>query len=293
MPDNIIPTLERLQALNKTKFIEVSDFNKTNYTSIDRTPFVYYIKWSTNNIHYIGSRYGKNVLPHSLMTTYFTSSTKVKKYMQTYGLPDVVIILKTFKNEIDTREYESILLKTFNASKNRYFLNCSNGNKNFNCTAWSSESRTKASVTHKNLPKILCKHCNKEFKVTNYSRYHGDKCSMFTGIANKGFPHTDKTIQKISEIIKNLPKILCKHCNKEFSKLNYKQFHGDNCSVFTGEKIKKPLHSNATKNKMRLNALNRPKILCEHCNKMIDKGNYAQSHGDKCKLRVIVFQTPS
>jgi predicted GIY-YIG superfamily endonuclease len=42
-------------------------------------------------------------------------------------------------------------------------------------------------------------------------------------------------------------------------------------------------HSENTKIKQRQKALNREKIICEKCQKIIDKSNYSRWHGNKCK----------
>jgi hypothetical protein len=42
-------------------------------------------------------------------------------------------------------------------------------------------------------------------------------------------------------------------------------------------------HSDSTKNIQSQKALNREKITCEHCLKIVDKSNYSRWHGSKCK----------
>lgn len=45
------------------------------------------------------------------------------------------------------------------------------------------------------------------------------------------------------------------------------------------------MHSDRTKEQMSESSKLTPKILCPHCDKMFDPGNYAQSHGDKCRKK--------
>lgn len=77
----------------------------------------------------------------------------------------------------------------------------------------------------------------------------------------------------------------------------YEEIHGADKAAEIREKLSKagsgkkrgpsPLrgttHKDETISAMRATALARPKTKCPHCHKMLDAGNYAQFHGDKCK----------
>ena len=42
-------------------------------------------------------------------------------------------------------------------------------------------------------------------------------------------------------------------------------------------------HTNETKLKMSITAINKPKLLCQYCNRYFDPGNFGKYHGSKCK----------
>ena len=46
-------------------------------------------------------------------------------------------------------------------------------------------------------------------------------------------------------------------------------------------------HSEETKEKQRLKALNRIKEKCEYCNKEVSPSMFARWHGDNCKNKII------
>src|SRR5574343_500837 len=97
-----------------------------------------------------------------------------------------------------------------------------------NTTPITQKERLKRSERVKNEPKISCEHCGKTLHKNNYIQFHGDKCSVLTGVSavsketrNK---ISKKRILKLDEFkyrMKNLPLIICEHCNKEFTKDKY------------------------------------------------------------------------
>lgn len=88
--------------------------------------------------------YAKGCLLSDIMTTYFTSSKKVKSYIKENGIPDIIVIDKIFNNKEFATLYEEQYLTNINAAKSKKFLNSHNSNKNFLNT---EESIEKARVT--------------------------------------------------------------------------------------------------------------------------------------------------
>lgn len=78
--------------------------------------------------------------------------------------------------------------------------------------------------------------------------------------------HTKETKELISQ--KNKGK---KH-TKEFCKNRSNIMKNNN-----------PMDNPESVEKIRIKALNRPKILCEYCNNSFDPGNFQKSHGENCK----------
>ena len=92
----------------------------------DRIPYCYLIGWSKLGKYYYGCQYGKNCNPKNLMRTYFTSSKLVKKYIDKYGIPDVIQIRKIFNNVKECRLWEIKVLTRLNATLRDDFLNLRN-----------------------------------------------------------------------------------------------------------------------------------------------------------------------
>jgi len=61
-----------------------------------------------------------------MLTTYFTSSKHVKRYIEQNGLPDEVVIEKMFDCPKEAREWESRRLQEMDAMNSPYFLNKTN-----------------------------------------------------------------------------------------------------------------------------------------------------------------------
>ena len=94
-------------------------------------PFTYFLQWTTINKCYYGVRYAQGCNPTDLMTTYFSSSKKVKELITNIGLPDVYFVDEVFDNKQDAVKYEHNYLKEINAAKCKSFLNRTNGWKEF------------------------------------------------------------------------------------------------------------------------------------------------------------------
>lgn len=72
----------------------------------------------------------------------------------------------------------------------------------------SEISKKHSATTH---AKITCEHCNTEVSKPNYSKYHGDKCKVLTGIDFK----PEKTP--------------CKYCGKLCAPALLNRWHNENC----------------------------------------------------------------
>lgn len=74
----------------------------------------------------------------------------------------------------------------------------------------STISKENAQKIHK---KVQCEHCNKIISKQNYSKFHGEKCSVITGVK-----HTHARVK-------------CIHCGKECSPSTLSRWHNDNCKI--------------------------------------------------------------
>lgn len=89
-------------------------------------PFTYYLYWSELDLHYYGVRYAINCNPAELWTTYFTSSTYVKRLRKNYGDPDIIQVRKTFSDAAQAKRWESVVLRRVKALDKMNWLNCAN-----------------------------------------------------------------------------------------------------------------------------------------------------------------------
>jgi len=89
-------------------------------------PFTYFLTWTSLDKHYYGVRYAQGCQPSDLMTTYFTSSNHVKRFIESYGLPDKVEVDRVFDTIDEARSWETAQLIALDAVKSHRFLNRTN-----------------------------------------------------------------------------------------------------------------------------------------------------------------------
>lgn len=132
--------------------------------------YVYRISNTKSNKHYYGSRTRKRRFSDNLLEDlkmYRSSSTdKEFKLDQIKNPQDYKYkIVKTFAERADTIKYEAKLHKKFNVSMNPKFYNLANQkDMGFELTQI-----------------IKCPHCIQHIDISNFTRWHGDKCFMLRG----------------------------------------------------------------------------------------------------------------
>ena len=95
-------------------------------------------------------------------------------------------------------------------------------------------------------------------------------------------PHTEERKRKISLALKGkLKSEAHKQAMKKSHKMSERglQVLRDTLPSFKGKK-----HSKESKEKARKSALNRPKVECPHCRKVMDASNAGRYHFDRCKV---------
>lgn len=89
-------------------------------------PFTYFIYHKPTGTKYYGIRYAKNSKPEDLWTKYFTSSKRVKKLIEKYGVDSFEVQVRVVHH---SREYllkvENRVLRKFNVTSNPEWLNAS------------------------------------------------------------------------------------------------------------------------------------------------------------------------
>lgn len=86
-------------------------------------PYTYLIGWTEQNKFYYGVRYALDCHPSDLMTIYFTSSPKVSEMIESYGLPDIIQVRKTFTDTKRARHWEHKVLRRMKVIKSDKWLN--------------------------------------------------------------------------------------------------------------------------------------------------------------------------
>jgi len=126
-------------------------------------------------------------------------------------------------------------------------------------------------------------------------RRHSDETKQLISEKHKGRPSTRKgttcsivSKEKMSISQKNKKKGTCIHCGVVMDICNLKKYHNDNCRLINPDIIRNQhnkgmIVSNETRIKQSEKAKNRIKLICEHCNKSINKSAYTRYHGINCK----------
>lgn len=125
-------------------------------------PYTYLIGWTSHNKWYYGVQYAKRknnqtrcppAHPSNLWTFYFTSSSNVKNFRDLYGEPDVIQIRRTFKSELEARNWEFKVLRRMKVKDDDRFLNQHDGRSPDNRgIVRSAETRAKLSAIGKARP---------------------------------------------------------------------------------------------------------------------------------------------
>lgn len=89
-----------------------------------RRPYVYMLVWTKTNMRYVGSRTAEYCTPSELNKTYFSSSARVAKYIETHGKPDQCYHIE-YPKVTDALLAEGFCLMLLSASPNyiKYYFN--------------------------------------------------------------------------------------------------------------------------------------------------------------------------
>lgn len=217
-------------------------------------PYTYLIGWTTYNKWYYGVRYRKGCHPDDFFKKYFTSSKHVKKFIEQYGLPDIIQIRKTFDNKEKALLWEHKVLKRLKVTYNEKWLNKTDGSKNWynkkgikrtekQIINYTIANRLKAKDENY-LNKLRKPKLNKEnyfisAKKRSESLQYRKNLSKALKEYNKLNPRTDEHKLKISISKKGKPNIknrrpavkyTCSYCNKNIGgKSNLLRYHEENC----------------------------------------------------------------
>lgn len=202
-------------------------------------PYTYLIGWSSTNKFYYGVRFAKGCLTEDLWTTYFTSSTSVKKYRDKYGEPDVIQIRKTFDDVSRARQWETRVLKRMRVVNDDRFLNCTDN------VAISDEAAARGRANRDNrkvgatIKHWYGKLTEDEKQVVRDAKRHGmrnksegARKSQSDGIKNYQLRAWSDPVlkeQRSATMRKPRTKVSCPHCDLIGAGGVMRRYHFDNC----------------------------------------------------------------
>jgi len=172
--------------------------------------------------------------------------------------------------------------KMINSAKNRNYtedglnrLKISLSNR-----IYTDETRKKLSERAKTFKHT--KESKEKIRISHIGKFHTDETKLKISIKKsgketwmKGKHHTDESKQKLS--IAGMGRV---GWNKGLAL-------SDETKLKISKNRKNILHTEDTKLRMSESHRNTKKLVCPHCNKNIDPGNYAKHHGDKCKSKIL------
>jgi tRNA-dihydrouridine synthase len=156
------------------------------------TPFTYLIGWTELDIFYYGVRYSKDCHPDDLWSSYFTSSTPVKKFRKLNGEPDLIKVDFVFYTAKEATAYEHQFLKENNCVKDSKWLNLGNGGEDFCNLECSEETRQKMRKPKSEETRQKMSDARRGKKLSE------EHCKNISD-AQKGKTHSDEAKQKISD----------------------------------------------------------------------------------------------
>ena len=230
---------------------------------IKHIPYTYLIGWPLLNKWYYGVRYAKKCHPADLWVSYKTSSKIVKNFVSEHGDPSVIEVRKQFLTINEARLWESKVLTRLQVTKNTKWLNA-HDSKAFDPTTvprgdqhWTKQD-TDAAIRWRD---------REDWKIKSS-----------TGIIMpKGTDHWTSKNTKAAE----------KHRDRMSGSSN-----PNNCPIVKEKKSiylkeNNPVFKEGVKEKISNSLLGkqRPRKICEHCNKNIADSIYTKYHGNKCRTK--------
>jgi hypothetical protein len=245
----------------------------------DRQPYVYVIRNVATGIKYCGCKFAKGCKPEDLLVSYMTSSKVVKKLISegaTFCI-DYVVPVATKEEAI---ELEELVLSEFNAHISDKWYNLSiSGAVNpdhvkatclekYGVDNWMRSDNAKG-LGFKEGNTYGCfkrseetkARMSKAFTGRTFSEEHRNNISK----ARTGTKASAEARQKMSDVRKGVKR------PASFSEKMSVKMSGENNPMFG-----KVSHRKGVKDEQHV---------CEHCLKLVSKGNLIRWHNDNCKLK--------
>lgn len=256
--------------------------------------YVYKILDTKHDKIYIGQKKGKV----EKTKNYFGSGTIIKDIIKSRGtslLIKTILCLCYSKEELlekETKykmEYDSFWPKGYNIVEidgHGDFLKHHPDKDNIR----EKNGKNRKGKHRKPSPKITCEHCGKIIDAGNYGKWHGDNCSVKTGIPHKGVMqgknHSDISKIKISKSHKGKPKLKLRgRPLSEDHKKSLRKPKSAKGRKNISEAHKGKTQSEETRKKIAKSMKDIPKIVCAHCGKVVSPSIHTRFHGDNCYIK--------
>jgi hypothetical protein len=242
--------------------------------------FVYKTINLINDKSYIGVHSTDN-----LNDGYIGSGVKLKLAIKKHGKKNFKMIPIKFFNSIeDAYNYESILVtEEWVKSKNNYNVTIG-GNGGFHHIFSNYKHMNRCGTSHSESVKSKISNSLKKYKKTKNHCNNISSSLIGRTISWKTNTHiySESELKSISErtLGENNPMYGKHHTDdwKEAHSIYMKNYYKNNDNYWKGKSWDGERLENL-KNSLK----NQPKVVCEYCNKLTTKGNYARWHGKKCK----------
>lgn len=205
------------------------------------TSYTYLIGWSTLNVWYYGSKYGKNSHHTTFWKTYFTSSKFVKQFRKEHGEPDIIQIRKIFKTPQEAINYEAkVLSRIHYYTKIRKTYHCWL-NKRFKQKGFAPKLGKENPYYGKTHTEEIRQRIKEKRATQKFTEETKQKMSIS---AKNKLPSTEEHLKKISESLMghgvseetknkireaNLKKVCCPHCETTGTIAIMQRWHFNRC----------------------------------------------------------------
>ena len=244
----------------------------------DRKPYTYYVLHIPTGKKYYGSKYGKSSDPELFWKPggYFTSSEKVKKLIEEYGMDSFKAeVRKVFETPEQALNYEYKFLKKVKALFNKDWLNENLGGEKFRYFGPASE-KTKEKMRAR--------------KMTLES-------NLKRSLSQKGKIISEETRKKMSEVQKNRPKDQEEARRDKIRVAATGRGHNDDTKTKLSSIVSQTrwIKKGTEQQKVSVDELSKylnlgwtngrifTVVTCPHCGATGVKHNIVRRHFDKCK----------
>lgn len=200
-------------------------------------------------MYYYGVRYAKNCSPSDLFVTYWTSSKYVHEMIEKFGLPDIIQVRRIFQTQEQAIAWEEKVLRRMKVLQSDKWIN-KNISGAIYLKEFSEEHKRKISISNKGKhDPIHALNASKAARLVNTGKKRPEhskiikqryaegryKNSVKKGEEHSwyGKTHSQSSIEKMSQTMKNKPKqaccLICKDKTKDGLWLSHFNNHHKEC----------------------------------------------------------------